>query len=662
MSIFLLSRKLGGGHDGLDWGDGSTPVTLVLPANPTGPATLYHISGDPRATNRDALDVQIASVATNLARETVVNLPEGAIYLYVVDTDLADRDDPPPEPAASPAIAYSSTGASLTWTAVSGATHYVVYRSPDPFFDRNQVRETFTTTNTQWVDEGAVGGTRYYYRIAAANGWGAGMWTRVAAGGTNTAATLLDAPALEGLMARNAALIAAWPEVPGATGYRVGLAVASGGPYQWYDTGFATSWTLQGLENGRTYFVVVHAYGPMGRSPDSIERQGIPAAPGEPVVLAAWDGASLGYADTNQLPVSMPCVRHAFAVTASPVSLSPALTHSFDDYGYGPGTGTDGQSTHYDGKLTFAPTNDWSNFGAPGGGSLSNAVARELYLTFTMAAAVGQALRLDQLDTGFMYSFGQTNLRFALRYRVGTNIWREVTADGYTIRHGAAFCNDVSLDLSDEAALQEITEPVEFRFYLYATNAEARWHPASLVRCAGEDVLVHGTAEGIGPPPQPGELRSRAGERRIDLAWYPVPGAESYTVRWGREPGVALGGLTGLVQAACSVTNLGPAFYWFSVEANNALGGSPHRTMLLWGDEPPVLRTGRVPEGYPTLRISTNLAEAIVERITNLLESTVNWQAIPASFTTNQDSQLEFVLPHDHPHSFFRIKLTADDH
>ncbi len=270
LGVFLLSRKLAGVHDNHDWGDGSTPVTFVLPGTPTGPATLYRLTGDPRATNRAAMNVAIQQSSVTLGRETTVSLPQGSIYLYVVDTDLPDRDDPAAVPA-TPAIAYDATGATLSWPAVAGATGYTIYRSGKPCFDYADVTATFTSSTPSFRDSEAVSGSTYYYRVAASNGWGTAFWTLVAAGGTNHAVPLVPAPELDGLGEAVGALTATWHEVPGATGYRVGLATAPAGPYTWADAGIATSWTYSGLQAGTIYYVQAYAYNALGR--------GSPAAP-----------------------------------------------------------------------------------------------------------------------------------------------------------------------------------------------------------------------------------------------------------------------------------------------------------------------------------------------------------------------------------------------
>ncbi len=579
LGVFLLSRKLGGVHDGIDFGDGTTPVTLVLPGNPTGPATLYHLSGDPRATNINAMNVTIQQTTATLGRETTVTLPQGSIYLYVVDTDLPDRDDPLPAPAASPAIAYTSTSAALNWPAVAGATGYTVFRSTKPFFDRADVTETITSATNSYTDTGAVGGTTYYYRVAANNGWGTGFWSLVATGGTNSATPILPAPVLDGLLETTGALVANWHEVAGATGYRVGLATKAGGPYTWTDTGIATSWTFTGLENGRTYYAVAYAYSAAGRGPDSTERTGVPLTPGQTAVLAAWEGeGALVYSTRlSNPPLTLPVARHLLALGASDITRGPGVHFDTDNYGFSIG--------HYDGKFPFQPDTDSGNFGATGGGSLANIVAREVYIGCTVTPAAGQSVSISSLDTGFQYSYGNREtpirrLQAVLRYRVGSGDWHVVAAPGtYSVEAGYWIYNDLTLALAGETALQNVTQPVELRFYLYWTGDDARWHPASLVRQSGEDLIIRGTSTTVAAPGQPAGLRTAAGRHQVALSWTPVAGATSYTLRWGTSAGVYTGSLTGLTQATATVTGLpGGVPHYFTVEAVNTFGSGPAAT------------------------------------------------------------------------------------
>jgi hypothetical protein len=575
LAVFLLSRKLGGSHDNVDWGAGTTPVTLVLPANPTGVATLYHLSGDPRATNLAALNVTIQQTTAALGRETTITLPQGSIYLYVVDTDLPARDDPPAPPPTTPTVTHTSGGTTLSWPAVNGATSYTVFRSAKPYFDRNDVTETFSASTNSYADEGAGGGTTCYYRVAASNGWGTGFWTLVAAGGTNPATPILPAPALDGLLESTGALIANWHEVTGASGYRVGIGTKAGGPYTWTDAGIATGWTLSGLENGRTYYVAVYAYSAAGRSPDSAERNGTPLAAGQSAVLAAWEGAVLNYsANLANPPTILPVARHQLALDASSITRGAGVILDTNNYGFPAGQGgVDEQHGHYDGKFPFIPGADGGNFGATGGGSLANAVARNLYIGATVTPAVGQSVAIGALDTGFQYAFGSHPLQAALRYRVGTGTWREVPIPSYSIANGGWTQNDVTLSLVGEAALQNLTEPAELRFYLYWTGDDARWHPAVLTRTTGEDLVIRGTTATVAAPGQPGGLRSASSRHQVAVSWTPVAGATSYTLRWGTSPGSYTGSLAGLTQATVTVPDLpGGVLHYFVVEAVNAFG------------------------------------------------------------------------------------------
>ena len=576
LGVFLLSRKLGGVHDGVDWGDGSTPVTLALPAAPTGPATLYRLTGDPRASNRDAPNVAIQQSVATLARETTLSLPEGSIYLYVVDTDLPDRDDPPPA-AASPALTPFAAGTTLRWPAVAGASGYTLYRSPRPEFDRAEVTEVFSPATNAFTDYAAVGGTTYYYRVSARNGWGEGMWSLVAAGGLNPATPVLPAPRLRSLGETNASLVASWEAVAGAEGYRVGLGASAEGPFVWTDAGIALHWTFSGLPNGRAAYVTVHAYGRAGRGPDAPARPGTPLAPGQNAVLAAWEAGTLIYTGhLDDPPRVLPVARRLLAVATGDVTRGPGLMLELNDYGFNPRSGADG-GCHYDGKFPFLPLHDGGNFGATGGGSPADAIARQLYLGWSIAPAEGQAVSFSGLETGFQYSFGGYPLSILLRYRVGPGAWREVPATSYAVRPGFWLFNDLSLALSGETELQNIREPVELRLYVYGMGDNARWHPALLVRAAGEDLILRGTYQTVAAPGRVEGLRTFPSRHRLDVSWTPVPGADSYTLRWGPSPGGPYPtSQAGLVQAVAVLDALPDgAPCYFTVEANNVYGAGP---------------------------------------------------------------------------------------
>ena len=105
-SVFVVSRKLDGEHDGHDYGNGYTPVTLNLPFDTAETITLHTLSGDPRQSNRDAMNIDIASQSIAPASLTngtfVVNentgggaegMPPGSIFVYVFDIGQAGEGE-----------------------------------------------------------------------------------------------------------------------------------------------------------------------------------------------------------------------------------------------------------------------------------------------------------------------------------------------------------------------------------------------------------------------------------------------------------------------------------------------------------------------------------------------------------------------------------------
>lgn len=115
-SVFVLSRKLDGNHDGVDFGDGSTPVTINLPFANCTALTRYTLTTpagnpiDPRANNLDTENVVIDELSLDpslieggqlvideLSGGVSGGMPPGSIYLYRFDTGV----EPKPVPAAS---------------------------------------------------------------------------------------------------------------------------------------------------------------------------------------------------------------------------------------------------------------------------------------------------------------------------------------------------------------------------------------------------------------------------------------------------------------------------------------------------------------------------------------------------------------------------------
>ncbi len=118
ISLFVLSRKLDGVHDGVDFGDGTTPVTIHLPIEDCSELICYALTApdgspaDPRSNNIEGENVRITSrrLAPALCADGVLvvgpdtggvpgGMPPGTILLYRIR-----GGGPGPTPTPQPAL------------------------------------------------------------------------------------------------------------------------------------------------------------------------------------------------------------------------------------------------------------------------------------------------------------------------------------------------------------------------------------------------------------------------------------------------------------------------------------------------------------------------------------------------------------------------------
>jgi len=143
----------------------STPVTIHLPTAATGNATLYMLTGGPNgagANNDTAMTVPVTSqTISNFGNAYSFTLPPSSAYLFVVPTGAW------PTPGPSSATAQAGLDyAYLSWTAVSGATSYDIYRSTSPTSFSSTPYAT-NVNGTSYSDTNVTDGTTYYYRVTA---------------------------------------------------------------------------------------------------------------------------------------------------------------------------------------------------------------------------------------------------------------------------------------------------------------------------------------------------------------------------------------------------------------------------------------------------------------------------------------------------------------
>jgi rhamnogalacturonan endolyase len=196
----------------------------------------------------------------------------------------------PPPPASAPGnfhladtITSSNQTVTVSWSAVSGAVGYILYRANSPAgpfsFPGNYVQ---SVTTGSYTDGGLATNTLYTYRVVAMN-----------AGGISTNSVMVSTPpaAPAGLYAypANARVTLTWTASVGATNYVLQRGTSSGSETTTVAMVTNTTYADTNLINDTTYYYVVTAVDSGGASINSPEVNATPSiSAGQPLI---WSGA-----------------------------------------------------------------------------------------------------------------------------------------------------------------------------------------------------------------------------------------------------------------------------------------------------------------------------------------------------------------------------------
>ena len=227
---------------------------------------------------------------------TGLGTPGGAGALAAFTFNAATPPVTPASPGTPTASGITPTSATLSWSAVSGATSYALYEGATPT-SLALVNSAITGTSTTVT--GLTPSTGYYFALSATNSAGAsavGSSTLV----TTTALSAPSAPTALSGTSGNTSVSLKWtaPASTGGspiTGYTVYYATTSGGELQGSSLASATtSTTVSGLTNGTPYYFEVVATNTIGSSAVSNEVAVTPAAaltaPTAPTLTSATAG------------------------------------------------------------------------------------------------------------------------------------------------------------------------------------------------------------------------------------------------------------------------------------------------------------------------------------------------------------------------------------
>ena len=152
-------------------------------------------------------------------------------------------------------VTYNSI--QVKWSAVTGASGYVVYRATSKTGTYTYLS---TTTTASFTNRSTGTGITYYYKIRAYRTVGStkvyGPYSAVA-----TAKTAIGAPAtVKAVRASSTSIRVNWSAVTGATQYEVWRSTSSGGTYVLVKTTASLYHTNGSLTTGKIYYYKVRAY------------------------------------------------------------------------------------------------------------------------------------------------------------------------------------------------------------------------------------------------------------------------------------------------------------------------------------------------------------------------------------------------------------------
>ncbi len=165
-----------------------------------------------------------------------------------------------PVPAAPTGVKAASAGytsAKISWSKVSGATKYQVYRATSKTGTYTKVAET---TSTSYTNKSLTTGKTYYYKVRAYSMVG----TEKVTGSYSAVVSAKPVPAaptgVKAARVSNSSLKVSWSKVSGTTKYQVYRATSKTGTYTKVGETTSLSYTNKGLKNNKTYYYKVRAY------------------------------------------------------------------------------------------------------------------------------------------------------------------------------------------------------------------------------------------------------------------------------------------------------------------------------------------------------------------------------------------------------------------
>lgn len=177
---------------------------------------------------------------------------------YGATVDAASSATTIATPTLSSVVSVGYESLKVTWTSVSNADHYEVYRATSSTGTFSKVT---SVSGTSFTNNGRVTGKYYYYKVRAVVMDGSTAY-KGSFSGVKGAKAIPSTPTITLSKASSTSVKISWSGVAGATKYQIYRATSSTGTYtHLYSAGSAArSWVNTGRTPGKTYYYKVRAY------------------------------------------------------------------------------------------------------------------------------------------------------------------------------------------------------------------------------------------------------------------------------------------------------------------------------------------------------------------------------------------------------------------
>ena len=186
---------------------------------------------------------------------------DGAAGAYSSTVSGAAKAVAPAAPTVT--MTYSDSGKpKLTWSAVSGAASYRVYRSESRGTGYSLLG---TTTSTSYVNTSAAAGKTYYYKVCAVNSAGTSAYSNIVSGRAKAAIPAAPRVTIGNSSASGKPQLT-WAAVDGAAKYEIYRSNSADGTFSKVGSTDKTTYVNTGAVKGVTYFYKIRAVGASGAS------------------------------------------------------------------------------------------------------------------------------------------------------------------------------------------------------------------------------------------------------------------------------------------------------------------------------------------------------------------------------------------------------------